>query len=51
MEKVSDPFMDQTEVENLSVNEIENQTTNKSMQEVTDPLMDQNKDLKDLLRY
>ena len=27
--------------------QIENQTTNKSMQEVSDPLMDQTKELKD----
>ena len=39
MEKVSDPFMDQTEVEDLSANKIEIQSTNESIQEVFDPFM------------
>ena len=39
--------MDQTEVEDPSVNEIENQTTNETMQEVFDPFMDQNNDQKE----
>ena len=33
-EKVFDPLMDQIEVKDLSVNQIENQKTNESMQEV-----------------
>ena len=34
MEKVSDAFMGQKEVEDLSLNQIEKQTTNETMQEV-----------------
>ena len=45
-EKVCELLMDQTEVEDLSVNKIENQTTNEIMQEVFDPFMDQTNDQK-----
>ena len=38
-EKIFDPFMDQTEVEDLSANKIEIQSTNESIQEVFDPFM------------
>ena len=44
-EKVFDPLMDQTEVEDLYVNKIEE--TNETMQEVFDPFMDQTNDQKE----
>ena len=47
MEKVSDAFMGQKEVEDLSLNQIEKQTTNETMQEVFYPFMDQNNDQKE----
>ena len=40
-QKVFNPFMDQTDIDDPSVNEIGNQTTFETMQEVFDPFMAQ----------